>query len=131
MHDDTKLIWWVSVMEEDIGYYSEDAFDTAFPEGSYVEVRGRVLNTRPGGNHTRTPMGNGMPACAGPRFAATIFEYHGVNAGGQLFLDALDRTVTTTPGCYGANPIGFSAGASGYIVTYGGPGGIYCDQPGS
>ncbi|XP_044984004.1 uncharacterized protein LOC123451054 isoform X2 [Hordeum vulgare subsp. vulgare] len=127
--DDAKLIWWVSVMDVDIGYYSEDAFDTAFPEGSYVEMGGRVLNTRPGGKHTRTPMDNGMPACAGSRFAATIFEYLGVNAGGQLFLDAPDRTVTTTPGCYGAKPIGFSAGRAGYVVAYGGPGGIYCDQP--
>ncbi|KAI4998311.1 hypothetical protein ZWY2020_053653 [Hordeum vulgare] len=127
--DDAKLIWWVSVMDVDIGYYSEEAFDTAFPEGSYVEMGGRVLNTRPGGKHTRTPMGNGMPACAGSRFAATIFEYLGVNAGGQLFLDAPDRTVTTTPGCYGAKPIGFSAGRAGYVVAYGGPGGIYCDQP--
>ncbi|KAM3262954.1 hypothetical protein ACQJBY_053229 [Aegilops geniculata] len=129
--DIAKEIWWVSVMGDDIGYYPAEAFDTRFPEGSYVEMGGRVLNTKPQGKHTKTPMGNGIPACGGARFAATILEYLGISATGQLFKDAADMTVTTTPSCYGANPLGFSTGAPGYAISYGGPGGIYCDLPGT
>ena len=78
-----------------IGYYPPTVFDTRFPEAFYVEMGGRVLDTRPGGNHTTTPMGNGMPSCAGSRFAATIMDYHAVNYNGVLAND--DRGVTTTP----------------------------------
>lgn len=53
--------WWVTVME-----------------AQYVEMGGRVLDTRPRGKHTATPMGSGMPACGGSRFAAAIMEYLGV-----------------------------------------------------
>uniref|UniRef100_A0ACD5XDQ2 Uncharacterized protein n=2 Tax=Avena sativa TaxID=4498 RepID=A0ACD5XDQ2_AVESA len=127
--DDTKMIWWVSVQDVDIGYFRDTVFDTRFPEASYVEMGGRVLNTRPGGQHTSTPMGSTMPACGGPRYAASIKEYLGVSAiGGQLFLDDVGRTVTTVPSCYGARPLGFGKIRSGYYTAYGGAGGIYCDH---
>ncbi|CAL5045800.1 unnamed protein product [Urochloa decumbens] len=121
--------WWVSVMDKDIGYYPETKFNTRFPEAVYVEMGGRVLDSRPGGNHTTTPMGSGVFSCAGTRFAATIAEYFGIASDGTIFLDQADRTITTTPSCYGARSIGFSTKRSGYYVSYGGPGGIYCDQP--
>ncbi|KAF2925147.1 hypothetical protein DAI22_06g031200 [Oryza sativa Japonica Group] len=113
-------------MDQEIGYYTDDAFDTGFPEGSYVEMGGRVVDTRAGGNHTTTPA---LPACGGARFAATIMKYLGISAVGQLFQDSVDRTVVTTPGCYGAQPLGFGADKPGYNVAYGGPGGLYCDIP--
>ncbi|XP_039845443.1 uncharacterized protein LOC120704957 [Panicum virgatum] len=53
--DPTGENWWVTVMDHAIGYYPETVFDTRFPEASYVEMGGRVLDTRPGGNHTTTP----------------------------------------------------------------------------
>ena len=89
---------------------------------------GRVLDTRPGGNHTTTPMGNGIPSCAGSRFAATIMEYSGINFNGILFNDNAHRTIATSPSCYGVNPLGTDTDRGGYMVSYGGPGGIYCDQ---
>ncbi|TVU12678.1 hypothetical protein EJB05_46332, partial [Eragrostis curvula] len=123
------LNWWVSVMDQEIGYFPETVFNTRFPDAVYVEMGGRVLDTRPGGNHTTTPMGSGMPACAGSRFAASIMEYLGVASDGTLFNDPADRTVATTPSCYDAKPQWFGKKPVGYSVAYGGPGGIYCDHP--
>jgi hypothetical protein len=79
--------WWVSVMDQDIGYYPETKFNTRFPEAHYVEMGGRVLDSRPGGKHTTTPMGSGMLACGGSRFAATIMEYLGIATDGTIFVD--------------------------------------------
>ncbi|CAN6208787.1 unnamed protein product [Urochloa humidicola] len=130
IHRDLSMAnWWVTVMDTEIGYYPEHIFNTMFPEAKYVEMGGQVLDTRPGGNHTTTPMGNGIPSCAGSRFAATIMEYLGVNANGKLFEDRADSTITTTPSCYGANPLGLNKERFGYNFAYGGPGGIYCDRP--
>ncbi|XP_015693448.1 uncharacterized protein LOC107304321 [Oryza brachyantha] len=98
--DDTSFQWWVSVMDEAIGYYPEGVFDTRFPEAG-----GRVVDTRPGGAHTSTPMGNGIPACGGGLFAATVFEYLGISANGELFNDA--------------NPLGVDDKRPGYYVAYG------------
>ncbi|XP_051206721.1 protein neprosin-like [Lolium perenne] len=125
--DDTKLIWWVSVMDVDIGYFNDTVFDTRFPEGSYVEMGGRVLNTRPGGKHTTTPMGSTIPSCASTLYAASIKRYLGVSALGQLFLDQVDRTVATVPSCYNARHIGFGKKQPGYQTAYGGAGGKFCD----
>ncbi|CAN6223754.1 unnamed protein product [Urochloa humidicola] len=122
--------WWVSVMDKEIGYYPETKFNTRFPEAVYVEMGGRVMDSRPGGKHTTTPMGSGMTACGGMRFAATIMEYLGIASDGTLFLDQADRTIVTTPSCYDARPVGYTAERSGYDVSYGGPGGIYCDLSG-
>jgi hypothetical protein len=69
-------------MDQDIGYYPETKFNTRFPEAHYVEMGGRVLDSRPGGKHTTTPMGSGMLACGGSRFAATIMEYFGIATDG-------------------------------------------------
>ena len=82
MQDPTGENWWVTVLDHAIGYYPPTVFDTRFPEAFYVEMGGRVLDTRPGGNHTTTPIGNGIPSCAGSRFAATIMDYHAVNYNG-------------------------------------------------
>lgn len=129
MQEDEGENWWVSVMDQAIGYYPESEFNTLFAEAVYVEMGGRVLDTRPGGKHTATPMGSGMPACCGgSRFAATIMEYLGVGDDGTLFTDPALSTVTTTPSCYSASPLGTSKTRPGYFVAYGGPGGIYCDQ---
>ncbi|OEL22369.1 hypothetical protein BAE44_0016612 [Dichanthelium oligosanthes] len=38
--------WWVSVKDQDIGYLTESVFNTRFPDACYVEMGGRVLNTR-------------------------------------------------------------------------------------
>ncbi|OEL32238.1 hypothetical protein BAE44_0006743 [Dichanthelium oligosanthes] len=35
---------------------------------------------------------------------------------------------TTTPRCYGVNPLGCDKSSGGFDVVYGGPGGIYCDK---
>jgi hypothetical protein len=121
--------WWISVMDQDIGYYPETKFNTRFPEAHYVEMGGRVLDSRPGGKHTTTPMGSGMLACGGSRFAATIMEYFGIATDGTIFVDQADRTITTTSTCYTARPLGFSGVRSGYYFSYGGPGGPLCDQP--
>ncbi|XP_051228921.1 protein neprosin-like [Lolium perenne] len=95
--DDTKLIWWVSVQDVDIGYFRDTVFDTRFPEASSL-------------------------------YAASIKEYLGVSAEGQLFLDDVGRSIATVPSCYGARPIGFGKYRSGYYTVYGGAGGIYCDH---
>ncbi|XP_039806480.1 uncharacterized protein LOC120670450 [Panicum virgatum] len=88
--------WWVSVMDQEIGYYPESVFNTRFPDAAYVEMGGRVLDSRPGGKHTTTPMGSGMPACAGWGFAATIIQYLGVSSDGVLFNDDASKTIATT-----------------------------------
>jgi hypothetical protein len=129
VQDSATENWWVTVMDEEIGYYPETVFNTMFPEAVYVEMGGRVLNTRPDGNHTTTPMGSGMPVCGGSRFAAAIMEYLGVAYDGTLFNDPAKSVVATTPSCYGANPLGSHKTRPGYNSAYGGPGGIFCDRP--
>ena len=130
MQDPTGENWWVTVLDHAIGYYPPTVFDTRFPEAFYVEMGGRVLDTRPGGNHTTTPMGNGIPSCAGSRFAATITDYHAVNYNGVLANDKADRGVTTTPSCYGVNPLGTdTTDRGGYMVSYGGPWGSIATKP--
>ncbi|KAL6861529.1 hypothetical protein ACP4OV_017229 [Aristida adscensionis] len=73
-----------------------------------------LKHAAPGTRKIQTPMGSGMPACAGARFAATVMEYLGVSSDGVLFRDAADQTFTTTPACYGANPLGFGHSRPGY-----------------
>jgi hypothetical protein len=128
MQDLSGMRWWVSVGDQDIGYYPESVFDTRFTDACYVEMGGRVLDARAGGLHTTTPMGSGMPASPGWRFAATIMRYYSVSIGGVLFNDDASRTIATTPSCYGVDPLGIDRSRGGFDVVYGGPGGIYCDK---
>ena len=117
------------MLDQDIGYYPETLFNERFAVGHYVEMGGRVFDSRPGGVHTTTTMGSGMPACGGWGVAASISAYQGVsNDGGVLFNDDASRTLVTKPGCYGASPLGFDKERGGFNVLYGGPGGIYCDR---
>jgi hypothetical protein len=115
-------------MDQEIGYYPESVFNTRFPDAVYVEMGGRVLDSRPGGKHTTTPMGSGMPACAGWGFAATIIQYLGVSSVGVLFNDDASKTIATTPRCYGVNTLGLDKSRGGFDIVYGGPGGIHCDK---
>lgn len=122
--------WWVSVMDEVVGYFPHFIFPHFFYESLHNEMGGRVLNTWPQGRHTTTQMGSGvLPAASDPNKspAAVVGAYFALNANGQDFLDiARKKTVVTAPGCYGVQLGGFDRNVQGFDTLFGGPGGQDC-----
>lgn len=53
-------VWWLSINEVALGYFDPGMFPVPFIESFHNEMGGRVLDSRPGGRHTTTPMGSGM-----------------------------------------------------------------------
>jgi hypothetical protein len=121
-------VWWLSINDVPIGYLDASIFPVPFVESFYHEMGGRVLNSRPGGKHTRTPMGNGMFPSAGLRNAACIAFYMAFNNNGGDQVDNPMNTVVTNPKCYDVKNFGMDSNHPGYDVAYGGPGGYDCDR---
>lgn len=121
-------VWWLSINEVPIGYFTPNMFPMPFIESFHNEMGGRVLDTRPGSRHTMTPMGSGMYASAGANNAATIAYYLAINNNGGDQVDDPANTIVTTPKCYDVKNLGPDHDHPGTDVTYGGPGGYYCDQ---
>ncbi|KAL6640478.1 hypothetical protein ACP70R_021601 [Stipagrostis hirtigluma subsp. patula] len=121
-------VWWLAINEVAIGYFDPNMFQVPFIESFHNEMGGRVLDTRPGGRHTTTPMGSGMWPSAGIRNAACIAYYLAINNdGGDQVDDPINRIVTT-PKCYDVKDLGRDLNRPGFDVVYGGPGGADCDQ---
>jgi hypothetical protein len=121
-------VWWLSINEVPIGYFDPNMFPVPFIESFHNQMGGRVLDTRPGGRHTMTPMGSGQYAAAGANNAATIGYYLAVDyEGGDLLDDPVNRIVTNSK-CYDVKNLGPDLDHPGTDVAYGGPGGYYCDQ---
>ncbi|CAL5082309.1 unnamed protein product [Urochloa decumbens] len=122
--------WWVSVMDEVLGYFPHFIFPRFFYEGLHNEMGGRVLNTWPQGRHTATQMGSGvLPAAADPQKspAALVAAYFALNVTGHDFPDiARKKTVVTAPGCYGVQLGGDDRSVQGFDTLFGGPGGPDC-----
>ncbi|CAL5063445.1 unnamed protein product [Urochloa decumbens] len=122
--------WWVSVMDEVLGYFPHFIFPRFFYEGLHNEMGGRVVNTWPQGRHTATQMGSGvLPAAADPQKspAAVVAAYFALNVTGHDFPDiARKKTVVTAPGCYGVQLGGDDRSAQGFDTLFGGPGGPDC-----
>lgn len=121
-------VWWLSINEVAIGYFDPGWFPVPFIESFYNEMGGRVLDTRPGGRHTMTPMGSGMLAEAGANNAASIAYYMAINSNGGDQVDEPVNCIVTTPKCYDVKNLGPDRDHPGTDVAYGGPGGYYCDQ---
>lgn len=122
--------WWVSVMDEVVGYFPHFIFPHFFYESLHNEMGGRVLNTWPQGRHTTTQMGSGvLPAASDPNKspAAEVGAYFALDVNGKDFLDiARKKTVVTAPGCYGVQLGGFDRNVQGFDTLFGGPGGKDC-----
>ncbi|KAL6850172.1 hypothetical protein ACP4OV_020799 [Aristida adscensionis] len=121
-------VWRVSINEEEIGHFKTTTFPLGFFESLYNEMGGRVLNTRPGGRHTRTQMGSGMYASSGSKNAANIAFYMAINNNGGDQTDDPVNIVATSPKCYDAKDYGENQGRAGYDIGFGGPGGYDCDS---
>lgn len=121
--------WWVSVNDTVIGYFPHFLFPTYFPESFLNQVGGSVRNTRPGGVHTDTTMGNGRaPGGGGSGGAAVVKAYLAVAANGADKKDMPVKYLITAPKCYNAAVLGENMDVPGYDVAYGGPGGSGCDH---
>ncbi|CAM0151316.1 unnamed protein product [Urochloa decumbens] len=121
-------VWWLSINDVPIGYFDSGMFAVPFIESFYNEMGGRVLNSRPGGKHTTTQMGNGMYPSAGLHGAASIAYYMALNNNGGDQVDNPINTIVTNPKCYDVKNYGMDLNHPGYDVAYGGPGGNECDQ---
>lgn len=119
---------WLSVHEVPIGYLDPSMFLVPFIESFHNELGGRVLNTRPGGKHTLTPMGSGMFPSAGLKNAASIAFYLAINNNGGDLVDDPVNTIVTKPKCYDVKDVGPDDNKPGRDIAFGGPGGYYCDQ---
>jgi hypothetical protein len=62
MQDLSGMRWWLSVGDQDIGYYPA-VFDTRFTDACYVEMGGRVLDARAGGLQPSTRPRRWEAAC--------------------------------------------------------------------
>lgn len=121
-------VWWLALNQVPVGYFDPGMFPVPFIESFHNEMGGRVLDTRPGGRHTMTPMGSGMFPSAGPHNAASVAFYLGINNNGGDQVDNPVNTIVTTPKCYDVKNLGQDAARPGVDVAFGGPGGYYCDQ---
>lgn len=123
--------WWVSVMDEVVGYFPHFIFPRFFYESLHNEMGGRVLNSWPQGRHTTTQMGSGvLPAASDPQRspAAVVAGYVALNVTGDDFLPDIARkkTVVTAPGCYDVQLGGVDRSVRGFDTLFGGPGGQDC-----
>uniref|UniRef100_A0A0D3HR25 Neprosin PEP catalytic domain-containing protein n=1 Tax=Oryza barthii TaxID=65489 RepID=A0A0D3HR25_9ORYZ len=98
--DDGPAVWWVSLMDEPIGYFHESAFAAPFIESFHNEMGGHVLDRRPGGRHTLTPMGSGMYPSDGLQNVACIHAYLAIAYTGADQVDDPVNTIVTHPKCY-------------------------------
>uniref|UniRef100_A0A0E0BNG7 non-specific serine/threonine protein kinase n=1 Tax=Oryza glumipatula TaxID=40148 RepID=A0A0E0BNG7_9ORYZ len=98
--DDGPAVWWVSLMDEPIGYFHESAFTAPFIKSFHNEMGGHVLDRRPGGRHTLTPMGSGMYPSDGLQNAACIHAYLAIAYTGADQVDDPVNTIVTHPKCY-------------------------------
>ncbi|KAL6618743.1 hypothetical protein ACP70R_033882 [Stipagrostis hirtigluma subsp. patula] len=121
-------VWWLSVEDVPIGYFDSGMFPVPFIESFHNEMGGRVLDTRPGGRHTMTPMGSGMFSSAGLNNAACIAYYMAFDNEGGDQVDDPVNTIVTNPKCYDVKDFGRDDNRPGIDIAYGGPGGYYCDQ---
>ena len=83
-------------------------------------------NSRPGGVHTDTVMGNGRLPSSGN--SAVVKAYSAIAADGKDKKDKPSLFGVTAPRCYNAAVLGENQDVSGYDIAYGGPGGSHCDQ---
>ena len=118
--------WWVSVNDTVIGYFPHTLFPTFFPESFVNQLGGIVHNSRPGGVHTDTVMGNGRLPSSGN--SAVVKAYSAIAADGKDKKDKPSLFGVTAPRCYNAAVLGENQDVSGYDIAYGGPGGSHCDQ---
>ncbi|KAF2909336.1 hypothetical protein DAI22_11g018900 [Oryza sativa Japonica Group] len=128
MQDDGPAVWWVSLMDEPIGYFHESAFAAPFIESFHNEMGGHVLDRRPGGRHTLTPMGSGMYPSDGLQNAACIHAYLAIAYTGADQVDDPVNTIVTHPKCYDIKGDGPDLYRPGINVAFGGPGGYDCDH---
>ncbi|EEE51589.1 hypothetical protein OsJ_32837 [Oryza sativa Japonica Group] len=126
--DDGPAVWWVSLMDEPIGYFHESAFAAPFIESFHNEMGGHVLDRRPGGRHTLTPMGSGMYPSDGLQNAACIHAYLAIAYTGADQVDDPVNTIVTHPKCYDIKGDGPDLYRPGINVAFGGPGGYDCDH---
>ncbi|KAF8780840.1 hypothetical protein HU200_000790 [Digitaria exilis] len=120
--------WWVSVMDEVVGYFPHFIFPHFFYESLHNEMGGRVLNTWPQGRHTTTQMGSGvLPAASDPNKSPAA-AYLAVAANGADTKDMPVKYLITAPKCYNAAVLGENMDVPGYDIAYGGPGGSGCDH---
>jgi hypothetical protein len=118
--------WWVSVNDTAVGYFPQFLFPTFFPESFVNLVGGVVRDTRPGGVHSDTAMGNGRTPGSGG--AAVVKAYLAVAANGADVKDMPVKYSVTAPKCYDAAVLGDNTDVPGYDIAYGGPGGSGCDK---
>uniref|UniRef100_A0A0E0IXT0 Neprosin PEP catalytic domain-containing protein n=1 Tax=Oryza nivara TaxID=4536 RepID=A0A0E0IXT0_ORYNI len=125
MQDDGPVVWWVSLMDEPIGYFHESAFAAPFIESFHNEMGGHVLDRRPGGRHTLTPMGSGMYPSDGLQNAACIHAYLAIAYTGADQVDDPVNTIVTHPKCYDVKDDGPDLYRPGINVAFGGPEYVY------
>ncbi|XP_052136126.1 uncharacterized protein LOC127754591 [Oryza glaberrima] len=126
--DDGPAVWWVSLMDEPIVYFHESAFAAPFIESFHNEMGGHVLDRRPGGRHTLTPMGSGMYPSDGLQNAACIHAYLAIAYTGADQVDDPVNSIVTHPKCYDVKDDGPDLYRPGINVAFGGPGGYDCDH---
>uniref|UniRef100_A0A0E0FA78 Neprosin PEP catalytic domain-containing protein n=1 Tax=Oryza meridionalis TaxID=40149 RepID=A0A0E0FA78_9ORYZ len=128
--DDGPAVWWVSLMDEPIGYFHESAFAVPFIESFHNEMGGHVLDRRPGGRHSLTPMGSGMYPSDGLQNAACIHAYLAIAYTGTDQVDDPVNTIVTHPKCYDVKDDGPDLYRPGINVAFGGPEANQKRQPG-
>ncbi|TVU50719.1 hypothetical protein EJB05_02106, partial [Eragrostis curvula] len=121
-------VWWLAINEVALGYFDPNWFPVPFIESFHNEMGGRVLDSRPGGRHTTTPMGSGMFPSTGLRSAACIAYYMAVNNNGGDQVDDPINKIVTSPKCYDVKDFSWDRNHPGADVAYGGPGGADCDK---
>ncbi|KAI3956860.1 hypothetical protein MKX01_000894 [Papaver californicum] len=57
--DENRGDWWVKLNNEYIGYWPKDIFTKLAEGATAIQMGGKVINSWPGGFHTKTQMGNG------------------------------------------------------------------------
>lgn len=121
-------VWWLSINEVALGYFDPGMFPVPFIESFHNEMGGRVLDSRPGGRHTTTPMGSGMFPSSGLHSAACIACYKAINNNGGDQVDDPINSIVTHSKCYDVKDFGRDRNRPGLDVAYGGPGGYDCDK---
>ena len=115
--------WWLKYGDTWVGYYPSQLFDNngLRPRGSHAHFYGEIIDTQPGGRHTRTDMGSGHFPSDGFGYAAYQRRIRTITTNNVWNIRPSISASRTDANCYDIE-VSNSAGSWERYFYFGGPG---------
>ncbi len=126
--DGTGGHWWLRYGSTWVGYWPRSLFDSKGlrDEGGRVTFGGEIIDTQPGGRHTRTDMGSGYMPSYGWRWAAYQRSVRYVDTSNYYRQASGMTTIVTGSSCYDISLFGSSGSWERYFYFGGWGYGSHC-----